>query len=339
VADVTIVWDPRYAEHDTDGHPEGPDRVDTIVAALRESDLWPRLVELRPQPAGEDEVLRVHTRGHLEHIRRAAEMRGGEWIDADTYVSARSFEIALLAVGGVLDALGEWGERRVPFALIRPPGHHAMPDRAMGFCLFNNVAIAARHLLAQGTGRVAIVDWDAHHGNGTQAAFLADPDVLYVSLHQWPHYPGTGWVEEVGVEDGEGYTVNIPMSAHSHDGDYALAFAELVVPIVEQFAPEAILVSAGYDTHADDPLTSMAAEEAGYAHMALRLLELAGRCCDGRLALALEGGYDRPALARSVEATVRALADESAPPVGPAGKQGEEAVERARRIHARYWRV
>ncbi len=339
MADIAIVWDPRYADHDTDGHPEGPDRIDTIVAHLRQTDLWPRLAEVQPHAASEEEVLRVHTPGHVERIRRAAEMRGGDWIDADTYVSAQSFEIALLAVGGTLDALEQWEQGRVPFALIRPPGHHATPDRAMGFCLFNNIAIAARHLLAKGLERVAIVDWDAHHGNGTQAAFLADPEVLYVSVHQWPHYPGTGWFTETGVGDGEGFTVNIPMPAHSGEGDYALAFREVVEPIVGQFVPQAILVSAGYDVHPDDPLTSMAVGEACYAHMALRLLALAADTCDRRLALVLEGGYDRGALARSVEATLRALADELAPPMGEPGAKGIEAVERARDVQSAFWRL
>jgi acetoin utilization deacetylase AcuC-like enzyme len=339
VAQTAIVWDERYAQHDTGNHPEGPDRIDTVVGYLRTTDLWPRIVEIKPTKADEGEVLRVHTRGHLETIRRAAELRGGEWLDADTYVSAQSFEIALLALGGVLDSLGQWQAGRVPFALIRPPGHHATPDRAMGFCLFNNVAIAARRLLAEGYERVAIVDWDAHHGNGTQAAFVADREVLYVSLHQWPLYPGTGWLDECGVGDGEGFTVNIPLPSGSDDGDYAHAFAAVVEPIIEQFAPQAILVSAGFDSHVDDPLASMSLTEDGYAHMALRLLELSRQHCDERLALALEGGYDRSALSHSVVAVLRALDEEITPAVSHGPRRGRELVEKVRARQRSYWQL
>ena len=339
MADIAIVWDERYADHDTGDHPESPERIGAIVEHLRTTDLWPRLQEVKPTMAEPSEVLRVHTRGHLERIRRAAEVRGGEWVDNDTYVSAQSFEVALLALGGVLDSLELWLEGLVPFALIRPPGHHATPDRAMGFCLFNNIAIAARRLLSLGYERVAIIDWDAHHGNGTQASFLAERDVLYVSLHQWPLFPGTGWLDECGVGDGEGFTVNVPLPPGSRDGDFAHAFATLVEPIVDEFGPQAVLVSAGYDTHARDPLGSMQLTENGYGHMALRCLELAQRHAEGRLALALEGGYNLPALARSVEATLRALADEQAPEVGGTTAQAEEMVERALAVQRRYWHI
>ena len=339
MADIAIVWDERYAEHDTGDHPESPERVGTIVDHLRGTDLWPRLQEIKPTMAEPAEVLRVHTRGHLERIRRAAEVRGGEWVDNDTYVSAQSFEVALLALGGVLDSLELWFEGLVPFALIRPPGHHATPDRAMGFCLFNNVAIAARKLLSLGYERVAIIDWDAHHGNGTQAAFLAEREVLYVSLHQWPLFPGTGAAEECGVGDGEGFTVNIPLPPGSVDGDFAHAFASLVEPIVDQYAPQAILVSAGFDTHARDPLGSMRMTESGYGDMALRCLRLARRHADGRMVLALEGGYDLPALARSVEATLRALADEQAPEIGGGTPQAQEMIERALAVQRQFWQV
>ncbi len=337
MAHTAVIWDPRYADHDTAGMPEGSDRIEVIVQGLHDEGLWSRIVEVRPQSAAEAEVLRVHTPAHLERIRRAAELRGGEWVDSDTYVSAQSFEVALLAVGGTLDALAQWQEGRVSFAAVRPPGHHATPDRAMGFCLFNNVAIAARRLLADGYERVAIVDWDAHHGNGTQTVFLAEREVLYMSLHQSPLFPGTGAVDEVGVDDGEGYTVNIPMPAGSGDGDYALAFQRLVEPIVDRFAPQAILVSVGFDTHAADPLTDLRMSPDGYAMMTLSLLTLAARHADGRLMFELEGGYDRPALALSAAAVVRTLLDERAPQVGSAGSAGQEAVERACAVQQRFW--
>jgi acetoin utilization deacetylase AcuC-like enzyme len=339
MADIAIVWDERYADHDTGDHPESPQRIGAIVDHLRGTDLWARLQEIRPTMAEPAEVLRVHTRGHLERIRRAAEVRGGEWVDNDTYVSAQSFEVALLALGGVLDSLELWFEGLVPFALVRPPGHHATPDRAMGFCLFNNVAIAARKLLSLGYERVAIIDWDAHHGNGTQAAFLAEREVLYVSLHQWPLFPGTGAAEECGVGDGEGFTVNVPLPPGSTDGDFTEAFAVLVEPIVDQFAPQAILVSAGFDTHARDPLGSMRMTEGGYADLALRCLRLAQRHAGGRMVLALEGGYDLAALGRSVEATLRALADEQAPDVGAPTAAALEMIERALGVQRQFWQV
>jgi len=339
VAEIAIVWDPRYALHDTGDHPEGPDRVDTIVDRLRQSDLWPRLTEVRPDPAPESELLLVHTPAHIARIRRAAELRGGEWIDPDTFVSAQSYEIALLAVGGVETAAAQWTDGRIAFAAVRPPGHHATPDRSMGFCLFNNVAVTARRLQVDGRRRIAIVDWDAHHGNGTQAAFLADADVLYVSLHQWPLYPGSGAAEEVGVGPGEGLTVNIPLPPGAVDGDYGQAFAELVEPIVRQFSPDAILVSAGFDTHEAERLAGLSMTEAGFAAMADRLRVLAGDLCEGRLAFALEGGYDRPALAASVEAVLRAVADETASPPGEGSPDGRAAVERARSVQAAFWEL
>ena len=337
--DSAVIWHEAYAEHDTADHPEGPDRVAAVVEHLEATDLWPRLTVVRPQPATEDDVLLVHTRTHLAVVKRAAQNPRGQYLDPDTFVSPRSYEIALLAVGGALEATRLWDEGLVAFALIRPPGHHATPDRAMGFCLFDNIAIAAARLLTQGYERVAILDWDVHHGNGTQAAFYSEPRVLFVSLHQWPHYPGSGFFTECGEDEAEGRTVNLPLPAGSTDGDYAHAFDTVVEPIVRQFAPQAILVSAGQEIHRDDPLGSMSVTEAGFADMALRCVRLAQELSDGKLAFVLEGGYDRGATARSVEAILRAVADEAAPGVGPGTVKAAQAIERARETQAAYWQV
>ena len=337
MAATAFLWDPRYAAHDTMDHPEGPDRVDRISDHLRGTDLWERLTELSPSPAPESELLRIHTPGHIERIRRASLVRGGEWIDADTYVSAQSYEIALLAVGGTEQATDRWVDGLVTFAAVRPPGHHAMPDQAMGFCLFNNVAIAAARLMVLGYERIAIIDWDAHHGNGTEAAFMAVPEVLYVSLHQWPLYPGTGWLDEVGVGDAEGKTVNLPLPPGSGDADGEHAFETLIEPIVDQFRPQAVLVSAGFDGHRSDPLASLKFTEAGFGAMALRCLRLAQRHCDGKMALVLEGGYERKATARSVEAVLRAIGDEQAPAVDGGKLHAAEVIDRLRGVQSRYW--
>ena len=209
----------------------------------------------------------------------------------------------------------------------------------MGFCLFDNIAIAAARLLAEGYERVAIVDWDVHHGNGTQAAFNREPRVLFVSMHLWPHYPGSGFFTECGEGDAVGTVVNIPLPAGCTDGDYLHAFDAVVEPVVRQFAPQAILVSAGEDIHELDPLGGMEVTEAGFAGMALRCLRLAQELCDGKLAFILEGGYDRAATARAVEAVLRAVLDETAPEVGPGTEKGTAAVERARETQAEHWDV
>ncbi len=336
--DAAIIWDEAYAEHDTGSHPEGADRIVSVVDHLREGDLWPRLTVASPEPATTDDVLLVHTQGHLDRVRAAAES-GGAWLDPDTHVSPRSFEVALLSAGGAITATELWDQGLVSFALIRPPGHHATPHEAMGFCLFNNIAIAAARLLRQGYERVAIVDWDVHHGNGTQEAFYGEPRMLFCSLHQWPLYPGSGFFNESGEGAALGHIVNVPLPAGSGDGDYVATLDQVTLPIVEQFAPEAMLVSAGMDIHRVDPLGSMLVTDAGFAAMALRLLRVAEAQCDGRLAFILEGGYDRRATASGVEAVLRAVLDEEAPDVAPQAARAAPAIDRALATQAKYWKL
>jgi acetoin utilization deacetylase AcuC-like enzyme len=334
--DTAVVWSKDYELHDTGGHPEGADRATAIVEHLRGQDIWADIAVVPPRPARREDILLVHTEALVDRVRRIAESGGGE-MDQETPVSAASYDIALLAAGGALTALDQWDEGRVPFALVRPPGHHATPDRSMGFCLFNNVAIAARTLLGRGMERVAIVDWDVHHGNGTQAVFYDEPKVLFCSLHQWPLYPGSGWFTESGDGEGEGFTVNVPLPVGSTDGDYVHALEDVVAPIVDQFAPQAVLVSAGFDPHAREQLASLQMSEDGFAALALCVLGMAQRHADGKLALVLEGGYDRPATSRSAAAVLRALITEEAPSVGPAREAGRAAVDRAREVQRRFW--
>ena len=331
-----IIWDPLYNEHDTGGHVEAPDRAAAIVSHLERSDLWSRLRVLKPEPATVDDLLTVHTAPYVERVREVAE-GGGGWLDADTYVSERSFEVALLAVGGALRIAAAWPDELASFALVRPPGHHAMPDHGMGFCLFDNIAVAARRLLDQGLERVLILDWDVHHGNGTQAAFYDEPRVLFASLHQWPFYPGSGWYGETGEGPGEGFTVNVPFPAGAADGDYIHAFEALIEPIAAQYAPQAVLVSAGQDIHYQDVLGSMRVTEAGFAQMALRAQTIADRDAGGRLGFVLEGGYNKQASACAVEAVLRALADGEAPAVDGPSDHGRVVVGKAIEVQRKYW--
>jgi acetoin utilization deacetylase AcuC-like enzyme len=303
---TALVIDDRFQAHDPGpGHPESPARIRAILDALAQ---YQRsgLVRLDPRPATVDELALVHAPSHIAHVAATAG-RPRYAFDADTPTSARSFDTALLAAGGYL-ALVEAimaGEVENGFAFVRPPGHHAEPDRAMGFCLFNNVAIAARHLQQRfGIRRVLIVDWDVHHGNGTQDAFFADPDVLYVSTHQYPFYPGTGGATEVGGGAGAGRTLNVPFPAGCGDDEYIAAFTDVIVPIAAQFRPEFVLVSAGFDAHRRDPLAAMTVTDEGFRAMARLLVRLAEQHADGRLAAILEGGYDLRALQTAIPAVL-----------------------------------
>jgi acetoin utilization deacetylase AcuC-like enzyme len=315
------IYHPLYLEHRLRGHPESPERLERVMEMLERHRMFERLVALEPTPATEAEIELVHSSAHRLHVQQVA-ARGGGHLDPDTYVNDCSYETALLAAGGVNTAaraiLG--GEIDNAFCLVRPPGHHATPDRGMGFCLFNNVAIAARVAQAEGgLERVMIVDFDVHHGNGTQDAFFDDSSVLYFSTHQYPHYPGTGHWREIGQHPGDGTTVNVPLPAGVGDDGYKAVFLSLLWPIAERFRPQLILVSAGFDAHWSDPLASLRLSLTGYAKLVRELCRMAQELCDGRIVFALEGGYHLDVLAYSVLNTFYALLndDQVVDPIGP----------------------
>src|SRR5829696_3636272 len=297
-----------FREHDTGGHPENAGRLVAIETALERLDLPSGRPDIPFTAAPDDVLARVHDPRYIAGIRQFA-AQGGGWLDADTAVGARSVDVATLAVGAgiaAVDAVLD-GRAQRGFVLARPPGHHATPSRGMGFCLFNTVAVATAHALGQGLDRVLIVDWDVHHGNGTQDAFYETDAVLFCSVHQWPLYPGTGAASERGAGRGAGYTVNVPLAPGANDDAYTEVFDQLILPTANAFQPQIVLISAGFDAHANDPLAGMLVTERGFASLARRIVGIAADQADGRVVAFLEGGYDPPALAASVVATLAEL--------------------------------
>lgn len=304
---VGFVYDPIYLKHDTGQHVENARRLETIISHLEQTKLKQQLTSIKPRPATIAELSLVHHEQHISHIRQVAQ-RGGGWLDVDTVMSPDSYAAALHAAGGAIAATEAVmdGEVNSAFALVRPPGHHATPHQAMGFCLFNNVAIAAKYALAR-YERILIIDFDVHHGNGTQEAFYDNPQVVYISTHQYPHYPGTGSIEETGSGTAKGTTVNIPLPSGCGDAEYQQVFEQIIVPAAKRFRPQLILVSAGYDAHWADELALMQVSVAGFAQVVKIIKELADELCSGRLVFSLEGGYNLTALAASVRATFAVL--------------------------------
>jgi acetoin utilization deacetylase AcuC-like enzyme len=310
---VALIRSRAFLGHETGSHPENPRRMPAIDTALAQAGLMDDRPELSFGAAERESLERVHDPRYLDLLEEIT-ARGGAWLDGDTVVTPDSLATAKLAAGAGISAVDAALDGVAPrsFALLRPPGHHATRERGMGFCLINNIAVAAGHALSRGMERIAIVDWDVHHGNGTQDIFYPSRQVLFCSMHQFPFYPGSGFVNEVGREEGEGYTVNVPLPAGQSDAVYLQAFDDRILPALRAYEPELVLVSAGFDAHADDPIGGMRMTEAGFAAMATRVAGIADRSAGGRVVLVLEGGYDPDALGRSVAAVVQAL-DSSGP--------------------------
>ena len=306
-----LVYDPRYLDHDMGaGHPESPGRLSAIMQQLGQSGTAARLVKIEPREAEDEWITQIHTPSYLAMLKNHAPRNGRVSLDPDTSMSSGSLTAAYLAVGGALAAVDAIMKRQVDhvFCAVRPPGHHAEAGRAMGFCLLNNVAIAARYVQKKyGLARVLIVDWDVHHGNGTQHSFEDDHSVLFFSTHQYPHYPGTGRATERGRGAGDGLTINVPMEPGEGDEEYRAVFQKSLVPAADAFRPDFVIISAGFDAHKDDPLASMELTEAGYADLTGIVAGIAKRHAGGRILSSLEGGYHLTSLAASVDRHIQAL--------------------------------
>ena len=332
----TLFFDPLTIEHRPGaGHPERPGRLEAIRDQIRQQ--WPDASLQSAPPATRKQLERIHTADYIDRVFDLRDQTGQ--LDPDTRLSPDSVDAALLAAGMATAAVESTiADGRPSFALVRPPGHHAERNRGMGFCIFSNVAVATASALAgDDVGRALIVDWDVHHGNGTQQAFWDRGDTLFFSTHQYPFYPGTGDVDEIGTGDGEGTTVNVPLPAGAGDGALYEAFDTILAPAARKFDPDLVVVSAGFDAHALDPVGGMQATTDGFAALTAFCDRLAGDLADGRLALILEGGYHLDALARSVEACIKTLASPDLadldPPATSADPSSADYLERVRRHH------
>jgi acetoin utilization deacetylase AcuC-like enzyme len=340
---LTVITSDRFADHLTPpGHPERAGRAEVMQHVVGEWRKRGGAVE-EARAVTDEQLARVHDADYLSLVRETSGRAVA--LDPDTFTSPETYEVVQLAAGAACQAVDRVldAEARRAIAVVRPPGHHAERGRAMGFCFFNNIAVAAAHARARGLARVAIVDYDVHHGNGTQWSFYDDPSVLFISSHQFPYYPGTGAAEDVGSGAGEGFTVNLPLDAGATDADYELVYQRVALPVLRQFKPELILLSAGFDAHHRDPLASMKVTTNHFGRLTAMIADVANEVCSGRLVAVTEGGYDLPALAASLGAAMQALADEVdlagfPPPDGPTPR-GDACLDAVKPKIGRFWQL
>ena len=346
MAATGIVKDERYMDHWMgDYHPECPQRLKVIYDMLADPDMAGKFQEIAPRFADKKELLLVHAGPYIDTLAATSGIEY-TYLDPDTQTCAASYEAALLAAGGLCEAISNVcaGKVKNAFALVRPPGHHAEKAEAKGFCLFNNIAVGARFAQESlGIGRILIVDWDLHHGNGTQHSFEEDPTILYFSTHQFPYYPGTGAYSEVGTGKGRGFTVNVPLTMGYGDAEYVAVFQRVLKPMALEFKPELILVSAGFDIYIGDPLGGMNVTPRGFAALTRTIMDIADQCCAGKVALTLEGGYDLYGERDSVKEVLKELAGlTKTDPTELAGSVMQEMVDtvvaRVKSVHGQYWK-
>ncbi len=342
---IAVVYHPDYLIHTDPGHPERKERLDHIIEKLNEEDVREKHVMIEPEKATIEDIALIHDRTYIESIKKACESNARS-LDMDTYIVPESYEVALRSAGGALRALDEImeGEHRKAFSIGRPPGHHAERDRAMGFCLFNNIAIAAQAAIERyGMRRIAIIDWDVHHGNGTQNSFEEDERILFFSVHQSPAYPGTGSIREAGRERGEGYTINVPLPGGCGDDDYRYVFDEILVPVLKEYSPQIIMVSAGQDAYHRDMLAGMNLTLQSYFDMASTIRALAAEFSDNRILACMEGGYHLEGQANAVISALNGFGEWNLPVIQEIikryeGEMVKRSVKEVKRIHKEYWK-
>ena len=339
---LSIVSNDLFLAHQNPpGHPECPERLAGILGSLETSGLMEKTIPIDTRPATEEEITLAHSKPYFEMVKNTSGVEFSQ-LDEDTSACGVSFDAALAGSGGLICSVNSIlsGEIDTAFVLARPPGHHAEHDRAMGFCLFNHVCIAASHLLANcGLKRVLIIDWDVHHGNGTQHIFYDSCEVLYFSVHQFPFYPGTGSLKELGYRDGLGYTVNVPCPSMLGDEDYLRIFTEILGPVAEQYSPEFILVSAGFDAYHVDPLGGMLVTREGFSRLTRFVMRLAEKHCRGNIAFLLEGGYNTAEMGPIMLSVIEEILDLKSSDTGfdPKRTTCEHTVTETRRIYSKYW--